>query len=455
MKEFFRHHAQTILIMVFWTLCGLISSTLAYAVVPITVVFLKLRHRYKEIFFGFIFIIILSDQRYSFFSFAKSVKEVYFFLMGVFLLFDRKLFTPLSHFIGPFIGFFGIALFCTLYYPEDYFNSLLKLLAYTLAFLNYPNYTSKLYRDDPKNFLHFFIYFMMFLLTLNVILYLPFGAQLSISGRYMGIMGNPNSLGLFCIILSIFITIINDIEEDLFTRKQKAFFWIVIITNILLARSRTTFITLAMFGIFGFAFKRSTLFGLLTVAFLFLTNIYIVEIVQTIAQTLGLEEFLRLNDVEKGSGRLVAWLFAWKEINENTFFLGNGFDYTNYYFGINYDKLSLLGHQGNAHNSYLTFWLETGLVGLLFFMYGFVKSFLNMSYKSRYAIPAMFAISFSMFFESWFTAGMNPYLIQVLMLLVLVDLPRVEEAEKEKEIRKYAEQEEQFNRLSHFSFLRK
>jgi hypothetical protein len=41
------------------------------------------------------------------------------------------------------------------------------------------------------------------------------------------------------------------------------------------------------------------------------------------------------------------------------------------------------------------------------------------------------------------------------MLLVLVDLPRVEEAEKEKEIRKYAEQEEQFNRLSHFSFLRK
>jgi hypothetical protein len=84
-----------------------------------------------------------------------------------------------------------------------------------------------------------------------------------------------------------------------------------------------------MFGIFGFAFKRSTLFGLLTVAFLFLTNFYIVEIVQTIAQSLGLEEFLRLNDVEKGSGRLVAWLFAWKEINENTFFLGNGFDYTN------------------------------------------------------------------------------------------------------------------------------
>jgi O-antigen ligase len=210
-----------------------------------------------------------------------------------------------------------------------------------------------------------------------------------------------------------------------------------------------------MFGIFGFAFKRSSLFGLLTVVLLFITNYYIVEIVQTLAQALGLQEFLRLNEIEKGSGRIIAWVFAWKEINENTFFLGNGFDYTNYFFGINHDKLSLLGHQGNAHNSYLTFWLETGLIGLLFFMYGFVKSFLNMSYKTRYAIPAMFAISFTMFFESWFTAGMNPYLIQVLMILVLVDLPRVAEAEKEKEMRESQVEEEQLNRLSHFSFLRK
>jgi hypothetical protein len=67
----------------------------------------------------------------------------------------------------------------------------------------------------------------------------------------------------------------------------------------------------------------------------------------------------------------------------------------------------------------------------------------------------MFAISFSMFFESWFTAGMNPYLIQVLMILVLVDLPRVDEAEKLRELKKIQDQEDQWNRLTHFSFLRK
>lgn len=455
MKDFFRHHAQTILILLLWTVCGLISSSLAYFMVPFTVVLLKLRHRYKEIFFGFIFIIILSDQRYYFFAFAKNVKEVYFFLMGVFLLFDRKLFAPLSHFIGPFLGFYAVALFCTLFYPDEYLTSLMKLLAFLLAFLNYPNYTTKLYRDDPKDFLQFFIYFVVFLLGLNLALYFPFSARLSISGRYMGIMGNPNSLGLFCLIFSIFLTIITDIEKDLFTRRQKVFFWLVIILNVLLARSRTTFITFGMFGIFGIAFKRSTLLGLLSVIILFATNFYIVEIITNMANTLGLGEFLRLNDIEKGSGRIVAWLFAWKEINENTFFFGNGFDYTNYYFGINHDKLSLLGHQGNAHNSYLTFWLETGLVGLLFFLYGFTKSFINMSFKTRYAFPAMFAISFSMFFESWFTAGMNPYLIQVLMILVLVDLPRIEEAEKLKELKKIQDEEDNWNRLTHFSFLRK
>lgn len=455
MKEFFRHHAQTILILLFWTVCGLISSTFAYFVVPTTVVLLKLRHRYKEIFFGFIFIIILSDQRYYFFAFAKNVKEVYFFLMGVFLLFDRKLFAPLSNFVGPFIGFFGVALFCTLFYPDEYLTSLFKLLAFLLAFLNYPNYTTKLYRDDPKNFLQFFVYFVIFLLGLNLALYIPFSARLSISGRYMGIMGNPNSLGLFCLIFSIFITIINDIEKDLFTRRQKLMFWVIILMNVLLARSRTTFITFGMFGIFGMAFKRSTLLGLLSVILLFVTNFYIVEIITNVANVLGLQEFFRLNDIEKGSGRVVAWLFAWKEINENTFFFGNGFDYTNYYLGINSDKLSLLGHQGNAHNSYLTFWLETGLVGLLFFLYGFCKSFINMSFKTRYAFPAMFAIGFSMFFESWFTAGMNPYLIQVLMILVLVDLPRIDEAEKLRELKRIQDQEDQWNRLTHFSFLRK
>jgi O-antigen ligase len=209
-----------------------------------------------------------------------------------------------------------------------------------------------------------------------------------------------------------------------------------------------------MFFLFGYTFKKSNLIGIISVILLLITNYFLVDIIQTVATQFGLSDYLRLNDVEKGSGRLIAWDFAWQEINRNTFFFGNGFDYTNYYFGLNLEKLSLLGHQGNAHNSYLTFWLETGLIGLIFFMFGFVKSFLNMSLVTNFAWPAMFAISFSMFFESWFTAGMNPFLIQIVLILTLSQLPRLKQAEEELKERKENLQFEN-NQFNQFAYLKK
>ena len=40
----------------------------------------------------------------------------------------------------------------------------------------------------------------------------------------------------------------------------------------------------------------------------------------------------------------------------------------------NYQLLSRLGHQGNAHNSFLTIWYDTGIIGLLGFITGLLLS---------------------------------------------------------------------------------
>ena len=431
MKEFLRHHSQTILILVFWTLLGVIAKPLALIIVPINVILLKLRHRYKEIFFGLIYLMILSDNRLSIFFFSKDIKELYFLMMGGFLLFDRKLFAPFNNFIYPFLGFFIIALICSFYYPDDALVSFQKLFSYFLIYLVAPNYINKLYRDDPRNFINFFVYFIMFLLTLSLVMYLPFREALSISGRYCGVLGNPNALGLFCSIFLTLIFVITDLEPFLFTRNEKRFFFAVIVINIILSSSRTSMISISMFLIFAYGFKQSAVTGLFFVVALFLANAYLVDIIQQLAQTLKLEDYLRLKDLEKGSGRIIAWTFGWQVIQEHSFFLGKGFNFTSYNFDINFERLSLLGHQGNAHNSYITFWIDTGIIGLLLFLNGFVKSFIKAHKYTKYALPAMFSFAFSMFFESWFCAALNPYVIQVIFLIVFAQLPRISEIEQQ------------------------
>src|SRR5690606_19570782 len=91
---------------------------------------------------------------------------------------------------------------------------------------------------------------------------------------------------------------------------------------------------------------------------------------------LGLEEYFRIDTLMEGSGRVVAWDFAWHHIGKN-FYFGSGFDYTNELYHKNYAYLSQLGHQGNAHNSYLTLWLDTGLIGLLLYGLGMIKTVLQ------------------------------------------------------------------------------
>jgi len=445
LKEFLRHHSQTIIILLIWTIAGVIAKPIALFLVPLMLVLLKLRQRYKEIFFGLIYLCILSDNRISAFFFAKDVKELYFVMMGAFLVFDRKLFAPFNKFVYPFIGFFIIALLCSFFYPDDATVSIQKLFSYFLLYLVGPNYIAMLYKNDPRNFINFFVYFIISLLTISLVLYIPYGEILSIGGRYSGVLGNPNALGLFSTIFLCALFVIIDLEPKLFSANQKRFFLIVILLNIILCRSRTSLISVSMFLIFTATFKRSSMFGFITVILFFIANTYIIDIAEVIAVNFGLEDYFRLKDIEKGSGRLIAWAFGWQVIQEQSFFLGKGFNFTSYNFDLNLERLALLGHQGNAHNSYITFWIDTGLIGLLLFMYGFVNSFLRANKFTKLALPAMFTFGFSMFFESWFCAALNPYIIQVIFIIVLAQLPRIADIEKEKELESVTENEQEQN----------
>jgi O-antigen ligase len=129
-----------------------------------------------------------------------------------------------------------------------------------------------------------------------------------------------------------------------------------------------------------------------------------------------------LDTLQSGSGRLIAWNFGWGYITESPI-IGSGWGYTEDLYRRFYDFLSIQGHQGNAHNSYITFWLDTGLFGLLFYIIGLLRSFIICAKNTRSAIPLMYAVGFHAFFESWLTGSLNPFTIQLLLLMTLMAYP--------------------------------
>lgn len=90
----------------------------------------------------------------------------------------------------------------------------------------------------------------------------------------------------------------------------------------------------------------------------------------------------------------------------------------------------MLGHQGAAHNMYLTFWLDTGLIGLILFLSGLLVTFFRASKRNKLAIPILYAILFSNNYESWLTASLNPFTIQLLFILSILFIGRDNKVEK-------------------------
>jgi hypothetical protein len=183
--------------------------------------------------------------------------------------------------------------------------------------------------------------------------------------------------------------------------------------------SRNAVFAVLMYYLCQRFFSRSTFLGFI----LFLVMLLLAEIVSNnltaIISSLGLADYFRINTLQDGSGRYIAWAFAWKQIQEN-FFIGKGFAYNEYYMRQYYDLLSKLGHQGGIHNSFLTFWMDQGLIGLLIYLRSYILMFISAAKRNKYAFPIMFAISFTAIFESWLVGSLSAYAFLVLVIFSII-----------------------------------
>jgi hypothetical protein len=420
--SYYKENIQLYLLFTIWLVTGIFGGPVIYVVLPLTLLLMKRKELYEELFIGYLFILIISDSAEDSLVFAKSIKNIYIASLAVFFLFDMKSFQPINQLYKTFLPFFLFAVFTMCFSVTDpfFFTSVQKTLSYFLTFLVLPNFFVKLFRESGEAFIRRFMLFCFTTLLVGLILKFlaPDIAYLE-SGRFRGVMGNPNGLGIYSFMLFIVFFVVNDFFSNLFSRQERILIYALILISMVMTNSRNAVMALFIFYVFQRFFTMSPFFGFI----IFLITIFVVEIVSanltTILGALGLGDFFRVNTLEDGSGRYIAWNFAWLHIQEN-FFVGKGFAYNEYYMRQNYGLLSKLGHQGGIHNSFLTFWMDQGLIGLLIYLRSYILMFMKAASQNRFAYPILFALSFTAMFESWLVGSLSAFAFMSLFIFTLI-----------------------------------
>lgn len=432
MLAYFKENLQLYILLLLWVVAGIFGGPVIYGLVPLTMLLLARKELYEELFIGFWLVLILSDSLWPNLLFAKSLKNIHIVMLAAIFFMQRKNFSPFNDYFKRFIPFYIVA-FIALIYSASFSVSIQKTISYILLFITIPNYIQTIYRRNGDVFFKRLLYFCMVIYALCFFLRIFFpDIGISHHGRLTGIFGNPNGLGMFCVLTFLLYSVIVEHFPNLLSKNEKRFFVITVIALTILSGSRNAATALFLFLFLSRFYRVSPILGFAVLLVVGTASVIISNNLVEIIQSLGLSEFFRLNTLEEGAGRIIAWKFAWQQLQDH-FFLGRGFAFDEYIMRKNYAMLSPLGHEGGVHNTYLIIWMNTGLIGLLLFLGSFFSTFIQGSKKTRLALPVMYAIMFTIMFEPWLAASLNPFTTIYLVIVTIILSPEIGKAKNSDE----------------------
>jgi hypothetical protein len=410
-------------LMLLLTAAGWVGGFFASAAMFLVVVaMLWNTRRYDDIFLAFLLTLVFSDNlpdQFAGLGYAKQLKNIFILTLAATVLLDRTFFKKINPFITKFLPFFIIAV-VALYASENHNVAIQKTLSYFLLFITIPTYVEYCYKNYGPQFFKRIIYLLTFIVTISILMkYLMPEVAMSHGGRLRGIFGNPNGLGIFVVLTTISFAIISSFYKELFSRWQKIFFPLLFLIVAYWSGSRSALLSIILFYAFYQIFKASLAIGILAFLAVAFYNAQIIDFFIDLIISVGFGDSFRVENVEEGSGRIIAWEFAWIKI-QDYYYLGRGFSYDEHLMRANFDFLSRKGHEGGVHNTYLILWLNTGLIGLILYFRAFFLSFIQAARRSKFAFPAMFGVMFTIIFEPWLASSLNPFTSIFLMIIVVL-----------------------------------
>ncbi len=423
MRQFLREHYQLLLFIFVWIMLAAHAGLLLYAALPLSVFLLRRREMWQEIVFGFLICLIFSDMSYDVGQMVvmKTAKYAYILSMALIVVVDEARIRPMAKVFGVFLPFFIYAFLPILASPVPII-AVEKTVSYALIYLVVPNFVLFSFRLYGWDFFRNLMWFIvLILLTQHVLPYIGPEKWAYIDGRFRGYFGNPNGLAIFTYLGFVLFTVINHLRKDLFSTPAKIFIYALLVYYVITCGARTSLMSTLMFVLFIQFFRISTFLGIIS----FIAFIAIGELVSSnlpvIITAIGLQDYLRVETLADGSGRYFAWNFAWQELNNKGFFLfGGGFENEAWVMSRARAYLESMGHQGGVHNTYLAFWLNTGIVGLILFLRSFALIFIKAGKHTSISLAIMFSVLFSILYESWLAGSLSPYTTMLLIILTIV-----------------------------------
>ncbi len=430
MHQYLKENYQFIAISLFWVICGLLLKETALILVPACIILYKYKGQYSEIVLTIFLINYLSDNRHYELLFAAQAKGYIIMIAGLLYYINMKNFPVRSKIYLPFIPFFIVAFMLFPRNPDPAI-SFQKTLSYFLLIAAIPNYFLRQIEVEKAVFLRKIIWLVtiLYLLGLVTIFVLPRDWAYW-ADRYQGLMGNPNGIGVMSTVLFLLIHVSQYHYPDIFSRREKYVIYGLLFISLIMAGSRNSIFSIFIFLFFSYVYKVSPWIGFAIVLIAAVLFQIINDNIGAIFSAIGLGSYMRVDHLDNGSGRLIAWNYAWSEIQKNYFLFGRGFAFEEHLFLLRQEWFVMHGHIGSVHNTFLAVWLNTGIVGLICFVFGLLRNFLKAAKVNPLAFPCFFAIIFSNMFESWLQASLNPFTIIALLVLTLLQYEKPK-AEKE------------------------
>lgn len=418
MIDYLKRNIQFIIMITLWVVSGMYGGPSYFLIVPASLLLLRMRNMHSEVIFGLLIITVLSDHWKPHLLWASNVKDIYLLLMFGMFLFNSKDFSYRNMVIGPFIPYL-IWIFIPLLRSPDAFTAFQKTISTVLFYSITPIWIIKALAEEKEHFLKGAILTMTALLFYGLFMAVIWPESAYLMGRFRGVTGNPNSLGIICTVFFAMFTIINAHYKEMFAKWEVAFIYAVILLSVVLSGSRNTIFAILIFYSFARFFKVSYLLGFTAVIVLAVAYQILIANLPAIIAALGLQEYMRVENLEDGSSRLIAWQFTLNHLKQD-YLMGHGIGYEVYFFQTYGSDLFFKYHVGNTHNSWLAIWLNTGIIGLILYAGALIYRFVSFASHSVYAIPMLYSVMFSATFESWLAGVLSPYILLMLITLTVI-----------------------------------
>ncbi|MEO0896476.1 MAG: O-antigen ligase family protein [Bacteroidota bacterium] len=380
----------------------------------------------KELFLFLVVVLIMGDSRLWYLQYFKPLRivlilMVFFRCLGLItsgkLKFRKVILYTIPFFIVAIAGGF---------LSPNIPLSMSKMISYFCLLFAVIHLVPYFLRQDNSDLIQSLIYISLLVLLFGLISSIVNPRFAYLVGRYRGVLGNPNGLGIYCTLM--FPIIILGLE--LYPKQRGTFFiaLFLMIFSLLLANSRTAIGSILIFYMLYWVQKRHSIlrggfyFFILPVGLLFLSSGGLLNVISL----LGLNEYFRVESLTTGTGRYIAWAMGLEQIRLSPL-IGRGFAWEEIYFHMDRIKeiLIVTEHQGGMHNSYLTFLMNNGYLGLITFLIFLFVLFGKID-AQKYKLPVIITGVISSFFESWLNSSLNAFSIHFyILLMILIEYPRL------------------------------